>query len=87
MDGVKRLGGLALKLECPGYTGVPDRLILLPGGRVRFVELKAPGRTERPRQRVVQAILRGLGFTVYSAVDSPAAVERVLRDFGEEVSD
>ena len=39
---VKRHGGLCLKWICPGWAGVPDRIVLLPGGRVVFVELKRP---------------------------------------------
>lgn len=39
---VKRHGGLCLKWVCPGWSGVPDRIILLPGGRVVFVETKRP---------------------------------------------
>ena len=39
---VKRHGGLCLKWVCPGWSGVPDRIILLPGGRVIFVETKRP---------------------------------------------
>lgn len=39
---VKRHGGLCLKWVCPGWAGVPDRIVLLPGGRVIFVELKRP---------------------------------------------
>ena len=39
---VKRHGGLCLKWVCPGWVGVPDRIILLPGGCVMFVELKRP---------------------------------------------
>lgn len=35
-------GGLCLKWVCPGWAGVPDRIVLLPGGRVVFVELKRP---------------------------------------------
>ena len=36
-------GGLCLKWVCPGHTGVPDRMILFPGGVIAFVELKRPG--------------------------------------------
>lgn len=39
---VKRHGGLCLKWVCPGWLGVPDRLCLLPGGRIYFVETKRP---------------------------------------------
>ena len=45
-DQVKAAGGLALKLVCPGWTGVPDRLILLPGARVYFAETKDLGKPE-----------------------------------------
>jgi len=77
-DGVKAAGGLCLKWESPGYTGVPDRMILLPGGRILFVELKAPGKKERPRQRVVQQILTRLGFMVFPSVDSPDKVRAII---------
>ena len=39
---VKRHGGLCLKWVCPGFAGVPDRIVLLPNGRIVFVELKRP---------------------------------------------
>lgn len=39
---VRRRGGLCLKWVCPGWAGVPDRIVLLPGGRIIFVELKRP---------------------------------------------
>ena len=39
---VKRHGGLCLKWVCPGWSGVPDRIILLPGARVYFIETKRP---------------------------------------------
>ena len=39
---VKKRGGYCLKWVCPGWSGVPDRIILLPGGRIVFVELKRP---------------------------------------------
>lgn len=61
-------------------SGVPDRIILLKGGRVAFAELKAPHKKERPLQVAVQRRLRDYGFTVYSSVDSYEAVERVVCD-------
>ena len=70
-------GGLCLKFESPGFTGVPDRIILVPGGAVAFVELKAPGKKERPRQRYVQKQLRALGCTVFSCVDSMEKIQEV----------
>ena len=47
---VRSMGGLALKFSSPGVDGVPDRLVLLPGGRIAFIELKAPGETLRSLQ-------------------------------------
>lgn len=41
-DRVIASGGMCLKWTCPGWKGVPDRIILLPGGRVIFVETKRP---------------------------------------------
>ncbi len=66
---VEKYGCRCLKFVSPGFTGVPDRIVLIPGGRICFVELKAPGKKERPRQRYVQDLLRKLGFTVFSSVD------------------
>ena len=45
---VKRVGGLALKFVSPGFAGVPDRLVLIPDGKIGFVEVKAPGQHPRP---------------------------------------
>ena len=42
VEKVKQHGGYCLKWVCPGWAGVPDRIVLLPGGRVVFVELKRP---------------------------------------------
>lgn len=60
---VKRRGGLCLKWTCPGWAGVPDRIALLPGGKVVFVELKRPmGGRLSPRQEWWGHKLSALGF-------------------------
>lgn len=62
---VKRVGGLAVKFTSPGFDGVPDRIALLPGGKMAFVEVKAPGEKPRPLQLARHRLLRRLGFRVY----------------------
>lgn len=69
---------LCLKFESPGYSGVPDRIVFLPGGHIILVETKQPKKKERRRQLYVQGILRALGFDVFSAVDSQERIELVL---------
>lgn len=76
---VKKKGGLALKFVSPGMSGVPDRIILLPGGQICFVELKAPGKKPRPLQLSRHAMLRRLGFEVF-VVDSFEGIEEVLHE-------
>lgn len=66
---VKKIGGLALKFSSPGFDGVPDRLILLPKGKMAFVELKAPGKTLRPLQEKRKRQLESLGFLVFCMDD------------------
>ncbi len=62
---VKKRGGFAPKFVSPGLDGVPDRLVLLPGGKLAFVEVKAPGKKPRPIQRRCIDKLTALGFRVY----------------------
>ena len=62
---VAKYGGKCLKWTCPGWSGVPDRLILLPGGRVIFAEIKRPkGGKVDPLQHYWRRKLQALGFTV-----------------------
>lgn len=58
-------GGMAVKFVSPGLSGVPDRLVLMPKGRMAFVELKAPGKTPRQLQLKRKRQLESLGFSVY----------------------
>lgn len=75
-EAVKR-GGLAPKFVSPGLDGVPDRLLLLPGGRLAFVEVKAPGKKPRPIQRRRMEQLTALGFQVF-VLDSKEQIGEIL---------
>ena len=74
---VKREGGLCPKFVSPGSDGWPDRLVLMPGGKIAFVELKAPQGKLRPIQVQRHAQLRDLGFLVY-VINDPAQIPEVL---------
>ena len=74
---VKKRGGLAVKFVSPGLDGVPDRLVLFPGGKMAFVELKASGKTMRPLQRKRAKQLIALGFRVY-CIDRKEMIGGVL---------
>jgi len=62
---VKAAGGIAVKLVSPGFDGMPDRLLLLPGAKIAFVEVKAMGCKPRPLQIRRHELLRALGFLVF----------------------
>ena len=62
---VKKRGGICPKFVSPGYDGMPDRIVLLPGCHFAFVEVKAPGQKPRPLQIARHKLLTRLGFKVY----------------------
>ena len=72
---VKKRGGVCWKLT--GYKGMPDRLVLLPGGVVKFIETKRPGEYVRKSQEVVHKELRVLGFEVW-VLDNIDLIEGAL---------
>lgn len=78
---VRNAGGLCWKFVSPGTDGVPDRLALLPEGRMAFVELKAPGKKPRPLQVKRKRQLEKLGFQVY-VVDDTRQIDEILREIG-----
>ena len=80
---VKAMGGIAPKFTSPGFDGMPDRLILLSGGRIGFVELKAPGRKPRPLQLARHRLFRRLGFKVY-VIDGIEQIDGVLEEIDHE---
>ena len=79
----RAMGGIAPKFTSPGFDGMPDRLVLLPGGRMGFVELKAPGRKPRPLQLVRHRLLRRLGFKVF-VIDGIEQIDSVLEEISHE---
>ena len=76
---VKEKGGIAPKFVSPGLDGVPDRLVLLPGGKIAFIELKATGKKLRPLQVRRKRQLEKLGFLVF-CIDSPEQIEVILNE-------
>lgn len=77
-DRVKAQGGIAYKWVSPGNVGVPDRLIVFPGGTVYFRELKAPGKKPTPLQVRQLEKLKALGFDV-GVIDSKQGVDEFMR--------
>ena len=62
---VKKRSGICPKFVSPGFDGMPDRIVLLPGCHFAFVEVKALGEKPRPLQISRHTLLRRLGFRVY----------------------
>ena len=79
---VKQSGGIALKFVSPGMAGVPDRLVLFPGEKIAFVEMKAPGKKPTALQRLRHAQLRSLGFRVFVA-DSAERIPEIVEEMKE----
>lgn len=61
---LKNLGCIYMKFVSPGNDGVPDRIVILPGGLVVFAELKDDTGRLRPNQRVQIKRMRKLGASV-----------------------
>lgn len=80
---VKNMGGLAPKFVSPGLAGVPDRLVLLPEGKIAFVEMKAPGKKPAALQRLRHRQLRNLGFRV-AVIDSEDQIQNLLSIVGND---
>jgi hypothetical protein len=83
---VKRTGGKAYKFVSPGNAGVPDRIVVLPGGKVGFVELKRPGEKPRKLQERQLELLTSLGCValVVDGVEQIAAVLSTIQSPGKE---
>lgn len=74
---VKARGGICPKFVSPGFDGMPDRVVLLPGRHFGFVEVKAPGEVPRPLQVSRHQLMKRLGFQVY-VLDDPEQIGGIL---------
>ncbi len=82
---VAEMGGWAVKLSCPGTTGFPDRMIMLPYGVVSFAELKRPGEKPRPSQvDRMETMTHQYGMDVWWA-DTEAEVDKQLARLAQEI--
>lgn len=75
---VAELGGLDYKWTSPGNAGVPDRIVVFPGGSVHFIELKAPGKKPTALQARQMSRLGDIGASV-RVIDSKEGVEEFIR--------
>ncbi|MEF3312338.1 VRR-NUC domain-containing protein [Paenibacillus sp. GYB004] len=76
---VERIGGLAPKFVSPGNSGVPDRIVILPGGWTVYVETKAPGKPLKPLQAKWAKELTKRGHRHYK-IDSYADIDRFIAE-------
>lgn len=81
---IEKIGGKAIKFVSPGLIGVPDRIVLLPGGRIYFVELKASGKKLRAIQEYRAKELSSLGFDVRT-IDSIEKIHEFINTLKEEI--
>lgn len=71
-----------LCLKMTAASGIPDRLLVLPGGRVVWVEVKRPGGKPRLLQEGYHKKLRGMGHPVF-VVDSVDGVNELMENLSE----
>ena len=76
---VKNFGGLALKFVSPGFNGMPDRILLMHGGRLSFVEVKAPGEKARRLQLSRHRLLKRMGFKVF-ILDGEEQIPKIIKE-------
>lgn len=81
---VKALGGLCIKFTSPSMMGIPDRIVLLPKGKLGFVELKRPGGKARPIQIKRIKDLKKLGFKVF-ILDEKENIDEIIRAIGGDL--
>ncbi len=83
---VKKLGGKAFKFVSPGNAGVPDRLVILPGNKIGFAEMKRPGgKTKKLQDKQINFIKSLKCFVM--VVDSEEKIDRFIERLQEYETD
>jgi hypothetical protein len=75
---IRKAGGLSVKFTPMGIVGMPDRIILMPGGRVAFAEIKTPGKKPTPIQLSRIKLLTNLGF-IAAVIDSLESLQEFIK--------
>ena len=78
---IRHVDGIALKLVSPSFNGIPDRLVLMPKGKIGFVEIKDKGKKPRALQILRHNMLRQLGFKVF-VLDDVDDIEKIIKEIG-----
>jgi len=81
---VRKAGGLAIKFTSPYFTGMPDRLVLMPKGRIWFVEIKSTGKRLKDIQEAQAKKLQELGFNT-RVIDSEESLGSFMREVRHEL--
>lgn len=76
---IRKAGGLAIKLTSPYFTGMPDRLVLMPKGRIWFVEVKSTGKRLKDIQEAQAEKLKELGFNA-RLIDTKTALDSFIEE-------
>ena len=79
VEAVKAAGGSCPKFVSPGFDGMTDRIVLLPEGRVGFVEVKRHREKPTPLQLSRHGMLRRLGFKGF-VLDEARQIERIIAE-------
>ena len=79
VETVKANGGMCIKLLCDNLLGLPDRMVLMPHGKIAFVELKTTGQKPRRIQVFMHKKLRALGFRV-DVIDTTEGINNFIEN-------
>ena len=83
-ENVKKMGGLAVKFVPTFFAGFPDRIVLMPGGKVSFAEIKTTGKDLSNIQKIIVPMLRRLGFYVV-VIDNQIDLDIYLQNLKSEI--